>query len=80
MNHGANSSSCVTACVLATGHKNVLIERDEDDEPVEPFYMQLRTSSLLAMQEEHRQQANRLIEFDPPPDSPAYIRLAVFRA
>lgn len=81
MSHSMSSSSCATICALATPHKNELIEMDEDDdEPTKPFYAQLQTVSLLALQEEHRQQTNRLVEFDPPPGSPAYIRLAVFRA
>ena len=80
MSHSMSSSSCATICALATPHKNELIDRDEDDEPPKPCYAQLQTVSLLALQEEHRQQTNRLVEFDPPPGSPAYIRLAVFRA
>ena len=79
MNHGANSSTCAAVCVLAASHKNSLIERD-DDEPVEPFYLQFQASSLAVLKEEHRQKTNRLVEFNPPPDLPAYIRLSVFRA
>jgi len=77
--HGTSSSSCISICALVSAYKNELTER-EDDEPPTPFYLKFQASPLLALQVEHRQQANRLVNFEPPPGSPAYIRLAVFRA
>ena len=82
--HQTSSSSCFTACTTATLHKDEIIkdtEKDEDDKPQPPFYTQFQTASLLALEEKHDQETRSAIDREPPPDgTPAYIKLAVFRA
>ena len=82
--HQTSSSSCFTACTTATLHKDGIIketDKDEDDQPQPPFYVQFQTSPLLALEEKHGQETRAALDREPPPDStPAYIRLAVFRA
>ena len=82
--HQATSSSCFTACTTATLHKEDVIkdtDKDEDDKPQPPFYAQFQTSPLLALKEQHKQEARSAIDREPPPDGvPVYIGLTVFRA
>ncbi len=47
--HQVSSSNCFTACTTATLHKDEFIkdtEKDEDDKPQPPFYVQFQTSPL----------------------------------
>jgi len=80
----ASSSNCFTACTTATLHRDEIVkdaDKDEDDTPQPPFYTQFQTSSLLALEEKHSQETRSVIDREPPPDgTPAYIKLAVFRA
>ena len=82
--HQASSSNCFTACTTATLHRDEAVKdtvKDEDDTPQPPFYAQFQTSPLLALEEKHGQETRAALDREPPPDStPAYIRLAVFRA
>ena len=82
--HSASSSGCFTACTTATLHKDEIIketDKDEDDQPQPPLYAQFQTSPLLALEEKRGQETRAALDREPPPDStPAYIRLAVFRA
>ncbi|MFZ1249982.1 MAG: hypothetical protein WAR37_00820 [Candidatus Microsaccharimonas sp.] len=82
--HQTSSSSCFTACTTATIHKDEFLKdtnKDEDDKPRPPFYVQSQASSLLALKETHDQEARAAIEKEPPPETtPAYISLGVFRA
>ena len=83
MNHGTNASSCLTICTTAPLHKDEIvgvIDKDEDDTPEPPFYIQFQTSPLTALQSQHNEQARLAGEREPPPDGlPAYIKLTVFR-
>lgn len=57
--HQTSSSSCFTACTTATLHKDEVIkeaDKDEDDQPQPPFYVQFQTSPLLALEEKHGQE------------------------
>lgn len=82
--HQTSSSGCFTACTTATLHKEEAakdVNKDEDDEPQPPFYVQLQTSPFAALEEQHNQEARSAIDREPPPGGvPAYIGLAVFRA
>ena len=82
--HQASSSNCFTVCTTATLHKDEAVkdtDKDEDDTPQPPFYAQFQTSSLQALEEKHSQETKSAIDREPPPDgTPAYIKLAVFRA
>lgn len=85
MSHSAgSSSSCITICTSATFHKTEYInetDKDDDDEPQTPFYVQLLSSPLAAFEKEHSQETRLAMEREPPPGGlPAYIALAVFRA
>lgn len=84
VSHQVSSSNCFTACTTATLHKDEIIketDKDEDDQPQPPFYVQFQTSPLLALEEKLSQETRAAGDREPPPDStPAYIRLAVFRA
>lgn len=84
VSHQASLSSCFTACTTATLHKEDVIkdtEKDEDDEPQPPFYVQFQTSPLLALEEKHSQETRAAGDREPPPGGvPAYIGLTVFRA
>lgn len=82
--HQVSSSNCLTACTTTTLRKDEFIkdtEKDEDDKPQPPFYVQFQTSPLLAREKKHGQETRAALDREPPPDStPAYIKLAVFRA
>ena len=82
--HQVSSSNCFTACTTATLHKDEFIkdtEKDEDDEPQPPFYVQFQASLLTALEEKHNQETRLAVSQEPPPDGvPAYIGLTVFRA
>ncbi len=82
--HQTSLSGCFTACTTATLHKDEVIKdanKDEDDKPRPPLYVQFQTSPLLALEEKHDQEARIAIEREPPPGGvPAYIGLTVFRA
>lgn len=82
--HSVSSSGCLTICTTATLHREDIIDttdKDEDDEPQPPFYVQFRASSLSALEEQHAQETRVAIDREPPPGGvPAYIGLAVFRA
>lgn len=84
VSHQTNSSSCFTACTTATLHKEDIVKdvnKDEDDKPQPPFYVQSQASSLAALEEKHDQETRLAISQEPPPGGlPAYIELAVFRA
>lgn len=82
--HATSSSNCLTVCTSATLYREDIIkatDKDEDDEPQPPFYVQFRASSLSALEEQHAQETRVAIDREPPPGGvPAYIGLAVFRA
>lgn len=82
--HQASSSGCFTACTTANINREEVIadvDKNEDDKPQPPFYTQFQTSSLLAFEEKHSQEARIAIDREPPPGGvPAYIGLTVFRA
>lgn len=84
VSHQTSYSSCFTACMTATVRNDEILKetnKDEDDKPQPPFYVQFQASSLLALKVSHNQETRAAIEQEPPPDgSPAYIKLAVFRA
>lgn len=84
VSHQTSSSSCFTICTTATLHREEVvndIERDEDDEPQPPFYIQFRSSLLVALEEQHNQETRSILDREPPPGgTPAYIGLGVFRA
>jgi hypothetical protein len=84
VSHQASSSSCFTSCMTATVRKDEILKetnKDEDDKPQPPFYVQFQASSLLALKEAHNQETRVAIEKEPPPRAtPAYISLGVFRA
>ena len=85
MSHSASSSSsCITICTSATFHKNDYLnetDKNDDDEPQTPYYVQLMSSPLAALEKEHSQETRLAIEREPPPGGPpAYIALTVFRA
>lgn len=82
--HPVSSSSCFTICTTATLHREEVIndtEKDEDDEPQPPFYVQFRTSPLAVLEEKHDRETRLAIDREPPPGRvPAHIALTVFRA
>lgn len=86
--HGADhntiyTSSCTTVCNLTPQNKDGLIDetdRDDKEDPDEPYYVLLRTSSLDGLLKDHRQRTRLATNLEPPPGAPAYIALAVFRA
>jgi hypothetical protein len=82
--HSVSSSGCLTICTTATLHREDIIDttdKDEDDEPQPPFYVQLHASILATLKEQHDQETRLASNREPPPDSvPAYIKLTVFRA
>jgi len=82
--HKVSSSNFSTDCTTATLHKDEFIkdtEKDEDDKPQPPFYVQFQTSPLLALEEKHSQETRAAGDRGPPPGGvPAYIGLTVFRA
>lgn len=82
--HQVSSSNCFTAYTTATLHKDEFIkdtEKDEDDKPQPPFYVQFQASPLLALEEKHSQETRAAGDREPPPGGvPAYIGLTVFRA
>jgi hypothetical protein len=82
--HQTSSSNCFTICTTATLHKEEAVkdeDKDEDDKPQPPFYVQLQASPILGIKEQHDQETRLAIDREPPPDSvPAYIKLTVFRA
>lgn len=84
VSHQASLSSCFTACTTVTLHKEDVIkdtEKDEDDEPQPPFYVQFQASLLTALEEKHNQETRLAVSQEPHPDGvPAYIGLTVFRA
>jgi len=84
VSHQMSPSICFSACTTATVRKDKIlkeIDRDNNDEPKLPFYVQSQASSLLALKETHDQEARAAIEKEPPPETtPAYISLGVFRA
>ena len=84
VSHQVSSSNCFTICTTATLHKEEAIrdeDNDEDDKPQPPFYVQFQRSPLSWLKEQHGQEARFVADREPPPDdTPAYIKLTVFRA
>lgn len=82
--HQSSSSNCFTICTTATLHKEEATkdtDKDEDDKPQPPFYVQFQASPLAALEEKHDQETRFAIDREPPPGGlPAYIALTVFRA
>ncbi len=83
MGHGANASNCLNICTTAPLHKDEIIndtDKDEDDAPEPPFYIQFQASPLVALKSQHSVEARLADEREPPPNGlPAYIKLTVFR-
>lgn len=81
--HAASSSNCAMLCAVATVRKEDILKsssEEEDDGPSTPFYIELQQSLLTALEKKHSERTKLAVEFEPPPGSPAYIQLAVFRA
>ncbi len=82
--HQTSSSNCFTICTTATLHKEEAVkdrDKDEDDKPQPPFYVQLQSAPILGIKKQHDQETRFATDREPPPDSvPAYIKLNVFRA
>lgn len=82
--HQVSSSNCFTICTTATLHRDEVVnevEKDEDDKPQPPSYVQFQSSPLLALENKHNQETRKAIDREPPPSGlPAYIGLTVFRA
>jgi hypothetical protein len=81
MNHASGSSSvnCATLCANNTFYKDesvLAIREDEDDEPVAPYYVALRSVFIPTIDTDSRIYSDAV---KPPPKVPIYIRLGVFR-
>lgn len=58
--HQTNLSSCFTTCTTATLLKEDVVKdtnKDEDDAPQPPLYVQFKTSPLAVLKEIHNQEA-----------------------
>lgn len=80
--HQASPAVCLTVCTAVTLNRDKATdETEEDDTPQPPFYIQIQTSPLAALEEKHSEEARLAADREPPPGgSPAYIGLTVFRA
>lgn len=81
--HQTSSSNCFTICTTATLYKEEAVkdeDKDEDDKPQPPFYVQLQASPILGIKEQHDQETRLAIDREPPDSVPAYIKLTVFGA
>ena len=80
-NHSTNSSSCITICTAATPYKEEFIDEisEDDDKDRQPFYLLDQPSVITTLQKEHEQRSKTALAYEPPPGSPAYILLTVFR-
>jgi hypothetical protein len=79
-----SSATCLTICTTATLNRDEIIDdtdKDEDDTPQPPFYIQFQDPPLIALVEKHGEEARLATDREPPPGGPpAYIGLTVFRA
>jgi hypothetical protein len=82
--HQTSSTTCLTICTTATLNRNEIIDetdKDKDDTPQPPFYIQFQGPPLIALEKKHSEEARLATDREPPPGGqPAYIVLTVFRA